>query len=71
MTHKTLSKLLVELCADNKGADARLVFQQSQKLQEQYRRDNGFYTTRCGLLKQETFAYLIIKKNLERGLYRK
>jgi len=39
--------------------------------QRQYRQDNGIYTTHEGRIKQETFAYLVVKGNLEKGLYRK
>ena len=69
--NKNLGQMVAELYKDHKDAYFPLVMDQSKLLQEQYRRDYGIYTTDEGRLRQETFAYLIIKKNLERGLYRK
>ena len=37
----------------------------------QYRKDNGIYTTHEGRIKQETFAHLMVKGILDKGLYRK
>lgn len=67
---KHLGTLLAELCKEHTDANRRLVFQQADALQEQYRRENGIYRTEKELLRQETFAYLILKGNLDKGLYR-
>jgi len=68
---KNLGQKVAELCKEHKDAHSPLVFQQVGALQEQYRRDYGVYKTEEERRKQETFAYLVIKNNLEKGLYRK
>ena len=68
---KRINDLVVELCKQHKDAHRPLIFDQIDKLQRQYRQDNGIYTTHEGRIKQETFAYLVVKGNLEKGLYRK
>jgi len=70
MKHKNIAKLVVELLQDHKDANAPLVFEQLGALQEQYRHQYEVYKDDAGRLRQETFAYLIIKGNLEKGLYR-
>ena len=39
--------------------------------QRQYRQDNVIYNKHEGRIKQETFAYLVVKGILEKGLYSK
>ena len=39
--------------------------------QRQYRQDNVIYNKHEGRIKQENFAYLVVKGNLEKGFYRK
>lgn len=68
---KNLGQMIAQLYREHKDAHFPLVFEQVGALQEQYRRDNGAYHDNVGRLKQETFAYLIVKKNLELGYYRK
>jgi len=68
---KNIGSLVADLILEHKDVNAPLVFQQFNALERQYRQEHGAYTSQEDRLKQETFAYLIVKGNLEKGLYRK
>jgi hypothetical protein len=68
--HKTLGCMIADLYKEHNDANFALVFEQAIDIQNQFIMQEGNYMDREGLLRQETHAYLVIKANLEKGMYR-
>jgi hypothetical protein len=66
---KDLGVMVSELLRQYPDINNGLVTQQINALGRQYQKYNRI-ELQIDLIKQDTYVYLIIKKNLERGLYK-